>query len=320
VAGTWIVGSACTRAVGSRCANQHAGLHQGPHALLQEEGVALGAHDLQGLERCQATVLPQECLEHLVRAGRRQRVESQLGVVGFLAPAVLVLRAVVDQQEHTGGGQALHQAIEEHLGLGVDPVEVLEDEQEGLYLALSQQHMLKGLQGALTALRGIEGLPGCILHRHFQEGQEGWQRWPESRFQREQAPGELLAHSPPVVAVFDLKIGPQHVDDRQIWGGLAVRGRAALQAEPAVRARGMGELVEEAGFADSGFPDDRHHLAMAGPRLRQCLVQGLKLRLPPHEGGQAACRERLQTRPSRTGAEQLTDLYGFEHPLDRHRP
>ena len=30
---------------------------------------------------------------------------AELGVVGFLAPTVLVLEAVVDQQEQAGGGQ-----------------------------------------------------------------------------------------------------------------------------------------------------------------------------------------------------------------------
>jgi hypothetical protein len=35
--------------------------------------------------------------------------------------------------------QTLHQTIEKHLGLGVDPVQVLEHQQEGLYLTLPQE-------------------------------------------------------------------------------------------------------------------------------------------------------------------------------------
>ena len=42
-----------------------------------------------------------------------------------------------------------------------------------------------------------------VLHRHLQEGQERRQGWPEGRVQREQPPGELLAHPPPVVAVLN---------------------------------------------------------------------------------------------------------------------
>jgi hypothetical protein len=51
---------------------------------------------------------------------------------------VLVLRTVVDQQQQAGGGQALHHAVEKRLGLGVDPVQVLEDQQQRFPLTLPQ--------------------------------------------------------------------------------------------------------------------------------------------------------------------------------------
>ena len=249
----------------------------------------------------------------------RQRVEPELGVVGFIAPAMLVLGAVVDQQEQAGGGQALHQAIEERLGLRVNPVQVLEDQQEGLHLALPQEQTLEGVQGALAALRRIEALPLWILHRHLQEGQEGRQGRPEGRIQREQPPGELLAHAPPVVAVLELKVGLEQVDDRQIRGSLAIGGRVAFQQEPALSARRMGELVEEAGLAHPGFADDCHHLAVPGPGLFQGLVQGCQLRLPPHEGSQPPRCKRLQARAGRASAHQLTHLHGSGQSLDGHR-
>ena len=113
----------------------------------------------QLLERLQTGIVPQEALQQGLGARRGQRVEPELGVVGLAAPAVLILGAVVDQQQQAGGGQALHQAVEERLGLGVDPVQVLEDQQQGLHLALPQQQALEGVQGALAALRRIEGLP-----------------------------------------------------------------------------------------------------------------------------------------------------------------
>ena len=121
-----------------------------------ERRVALGARDQELLERRQAGVVPQQGLQELVGARRRQRVEPQLGVVGLAAPAVLVLRAVVDQQEQAGGRQALDQAVEQGLRLGIDPVQVFEDQQQGLHLAFAQQQALEGLEGALAALRGIE--------------------------------------------------------------------------------------------------------------------------------------------------------------------
>ena len=55
-------------------------------------------------------------------AARRERVEPQLRVVGLATPAVLVLRPVVYQEQQPGYRQALDQAIEQHLRLGIDPV------------------------------------------------------------------------------------------------------------------------------------------------------------------------------------------------------
>ena len=87
-----------------RSPDQHPGLHQGAHALFQKEGIALGAGDQELCERRQTGVIPQQRLEEFVGAGRRQRVEPQLRVVGLAAPAVLVLRAIVDQQQEPGRG------------------------------------------------------------------------------------------------------------------------------------------------------------------------------------------------------------------------
>ena len=52
---------------------------------------------------------------------------------------MLILGAVVDEEEDAGGRQAVDEAIEERLGLGVDPVEVFADQQHGLDLTLAQQ-------------------------------------------------------------------------------------------------------------------------------------------------------------------------------------
>jgi len=50
-------------AIGPRLAHQGAGLHQRPHAFLQEEGIALGALDQKLVEGGQAGVIPHEGLE-----------------------------------------------------------------------------------------------------------------------------------------------------------------------------------------------------------------------------------------------------------------
>ena len=96
---------------------------------------------------------PRRACKKLVRTHRRQRVEPQLRVVGLAAPAVLVLGPIIDQQQQPGRGQALDQAVEQGLRLGIDPVQVLKDQQQRLHLAFAQQHALEGLERALAALR-----------------------------------------------------------------------------------------------------------------------------------------------------------------------
>jgi hypothetical protein len=105
-----------------------------------------------------------------------QGVELELGIIGLVPPAVVELGAVVDEEEHSGGRDALHQAVEEGLGLGVEPVQVLEQPQHGLHLALPQEQAFDRVQNALAALRRIERLPLEVPDRDVQERQEGRQR------------------------------------------------------------------------------------------------------------------------------------------------
>jgi hypothetical protein len=49
---------------------------------------------------------------------------------------VLILGTVVHQEQQARGPEVLHQAVEQGLGLAVDPVQVLEDHQQRLHLAL----------------------------------------------------------------------------------------------------------------------------------------------------------------------------------------
>ena len=162
--------------IGARRPDQHAGLDQRAHALLQKEGIALGALDQQWREGREAGVVPQEGLQQFVGARGRQWVEPQLRVVGLTAPAMLILGAVVDQQQQVGRRQAFDQTVEQRLRLGVDPVQVLEDQQQGLHLAFAQQHPLERGERALPPLRGIERQEGAVGGQRVQERQTapGW--------------------------------------------------------------------------------------------------------------------------------------------------
>ena len=154
--------------IGAAFPGEHTRLHERPDALLDEKGIA--ASDQKPLERLQPRVVTQEGTQELARTLGRERVEPELAVVGFAPPAVLVLGPVVDEQEEPGRGQTLDQAIEQGLRLGIDPVQVLEDHEERLPLALPEQEVLDGVEGALAALGGIERLPVGVFDRHIKEG------------------------------------------------------------------------------------------------------------------------------------------------------
>ena len=69
VAGTCVLSSGLRQPVGAALAGQHAGLHQRPDALLEEERVALGPLDQQALERLRAPASsPSSACEQLLGA------------------------------------------------------------------------------------------------------------------------------------------------------------------------------------------------------------------------------------------------------------
>src|SRR3989442_6165523 len=60
-----------------------------------------------------------------------------------LFPYTTLFRSVVDQQEQARRRQTLAQVVEQRLGLGIEPVQILADQQQGVHLALAQQHPLE---------------------------------------------------------------------------------------------------------------------------------------------------------------------------------
>jgi hypothetical protein len=115
-------GAGVHQAVGPRLAHQGSDLHQRPHTLLQEEGIALRALAQEWDEGGQARVVSQEGTEEGVDTRWGQGVQPHLRVVRLTPPAVAVVRPVVDQQEETGRWQALDQTLQERLRLCIQPV------------------------------------------------------------------------------------------------------------------------------------------------------------------------------------------------------
>ena len=251
------------------------------------------------------------------RAG--ELVDAELGVVGLVRPGVPVARPVVDEQEHAGRGQARHQRVEEGLRLGVDPVQVLERHEERLDLALAEQEALDGFQRALAALARLQDDPLRVVHRHVEERQEGGEARLERLVEAEHLAGDLLRDLPRMVAILDLEVGPEQVDQGQVGRGPPVRDRPALQHEPAAADVRVRDLPEQARLPTPGSPTRATTCPcpLAGQLHRA--VDLIHLGAAPHEPGQAARGHRLQPRAGAPGADELEDLDRRRQPLDRRR-
>src|SRR5260370_2928698 len=226
--------------IGSALAHQGLRLDEGADALLEKEGVPSSPLDQQALEGRQSGIVAQQALEQLVGALGRQGIDAELPVIGLATPAVLILRAIVDEEKQSRGGQAIHQAVEERLGFGIDPVQILEQDHDRLHLALTEQQALAAVEGPLTALGRLQLLPLAILDAYIPKPQERRRGGFECPIEGKDLARELLPDLARLIARLDLEIGPEQVDDGEKRRRLTVGDGAALNDPPAFRAIPLG--------------------------------------------------------------------------------
>src|SRR5262245_24875965 len=225
---------------------EHLGLDQGPHALFEEEGIPFRPFDQEPLQRGERRVAAEQCVEQDLGALGRQRVDAELPVVRLAPPAGLVLGTIVDEEEDAGSRQALDETVEGGLGLRVDPMQILEKEQERLLLALAEQHTFDTVQDPLAAMRRVQALPRGIFGGDVQERQERREERFERSIEGEDFPCHLLADPPRLVTALDLQVRFQEIDNREIRAGFAVGNRVRFCDQPPLGAMRVRELPVEA--------------------------------------------------------------------------
>src|SRR5258705_5546864 len=92
--------------IGPTLAGKGPDLYQGADALLEEKRIALGPLDEEALEGSELGAVAHQGPEQFIRALRAQRLDPDLAVVALATPAVTVLRAIVDEEQHGSGGRA----------------------------------------------------------------------------------------------------------------------------------------------------------------------------------------------------------------------
>ncbi len=232
---------------------------------------------------------------------------------------MLVLGPVGDQDQQARALKAVHQVVEQRLGLLVDALEILHHEDHRLAPALGQQHVAHRVLDAPAALRRIERTPRLVLGLEIGEREQGRERRGERAIERQDLAGDLLADDPLLVEPVDLAVAAQGVHHRHPGRRLPVGDRPAFQQDRPVHPRPLDELADDARLADAGLAHQRHQAPLACAAPRERLAQPLHLGLAAHEARQAAHRRRLQAVARRARPGQLVHLDRVGDPFDRHR-
>jgi hypothetical protein len=207
---------------------------------------------------------------------------------------VPVLGAVVDEQQEPRRRETLDQAVERGLRLRVDPVEILDDHQERLGLALPQEELLQRVDGVLPPRWRGEGLPSGIFHRRVEEREDRRQCRREGVVECEELLRDLVPDGAGLILVTDLKVRAEKAHHRKIGRGRSVRDGGPLQDQPAVRPLGVRDLPDEPGLPDPRLPDKRHDLAVAYLRPGQRAVHLFQFGVAPDEGRHPAARRQAR--------------------------
>src|SRR5262249_39525912 len=105
---------------------------------------------------------------------------------------------------------------ESNKSVRINPVQILAYQEEGLLLALAQQHPLEGIEGPLAALRGIKLREHAVLWQDIEECEQRRDRVLEGRIECQYLSGNLRAHGADIVTLLDMAIAFEHIDDREI--------------------------------------------------------------------------------------------------------
>ena len=179
--------------------------------------------------------------------------------------------------------------IEQCLSLGVDPVQILEDHDQGLVEALAQQDALDGFQGAAPARLCVhlDRIAGRLLDSKEREEQR--QCVLQYAIEREDLAGYLFAALTRVILGLDLEVVVEQFDHRQIGRRLAVRDGECFQHQ-ASALRSRLEFMKQPRLAEPRLADrgddlpaplldqlqraaHRVHLAPAPDELRRARVR-----------------------------------------------
>jgi len=323
-------------------ARQYAFFEEPLHNLFDEEGITLRLLRDQCFERFQTCIVAEQDGQQSLGALGAERVEAQLSVVAFVGPRVRILRAVIHKYQNAGCSYRVGEQIEHRLSFGVDPMQVLENQHQGLVEGFAEQN----------ALDCVERAPAPYLHIHLRQGVLGLRlvqvfiqtvetylpmsaqgdvvrNSQQSKYvrpgifercvQNREPTRNFFTPAPFVVALAELEVVGQQLDQRQKRARLAVRHRIGLQYHPVRRGPGL-EFMEKPRLADARFRDGRDDLSMPLGRERRRAPDRLHLMVPPDQARKPASCRALQPRTQRPEPGDLVHVDRLADSLDGRGP
>jgi len=92
----------------------------------------------------------------------------------------------------------------------------------------------------------LERLPLGVFDRQIEEGEEGRRGECEGVIEALEVCAHLVAEGRPILAVVEVEVALEQVDERSIRGGLAVRGPLRVQDAPWRRQGATDALIAQA--------------------------------------------------------------------------
>ena len=140
--------------------------------------------------------------------------------------------------------ETLDQTVEQRLRLAVDPMQILENQEQWLLACLPQQKVPHGIQHAPATLsRSRASASGASLDRRRRAGPATPAA--SARAPRSSASSLPVTLSPialKAVLLVDLEVALEKIDNRQIAHRLAVRDRGAFEHQPPLQAGASGRV------------------------------------------------------------------------------
>ena len=212
------------------------------------------------LSGARSDIVAQNGGQHLPGIVAAERIEPYELAPRFVGPAMRVFGPIVHQHEQFRVGGRVREQVEQRLALVVEPMQVLDHQNERAPLKLLEEQAHDGIERAGLAELRVHARQPLLVVGDFEQCVEIGEAALQVRIETRDEARDLLAARDCAVFRRDVEIGVQQLDDRHIGRALAVRHREGFEHGPVGLSLGL-ELEEEARLADAWIGDYGNDLA-----------------------------------------------------------